>query len=387
MNTLYNNYVSESAIEEAASFEKMSLNIDRLLLAYESVCRKEELDIREAEIRCMEESGDIDLLESSYMEASEENKEKKEGILTKIWDAIKEFFRKIKDFFTGSKQRKNLEEAAKNGKEADVDKESMTIFQKAKSCCKAFLTNLESLPGKLKEGISEMDAKQKVEATLGIAAIAGTVIFAVKAKDKDGNNLVKVKATELLDFVKNYTDPIFEKIDSTIDKIKDKIKNMTVVNVVAEAIKKAANTIKDWVKSALGVFGLGKKNDENEEDDPYRRDIYSDKSERRGNAGAPASGITKEELKKRDPKKYEQYMNERKPLKQRLDNIAKMLPGDQKKKNQKDALENLYDLNRKYGLNFNESVDFDDYDLPDDFIEESVCDSEINEIAALLDTI
>ena len=98
MNTLYNNYVSESAIEEAASFEKMSLNIDRLLLAYESVCRKEELDIREAEIRCMEESGDIDLLESYYMEASEENEEKKEGILTKIWDAIKEFFRKIKSY-------------------------------------------------------------------------------------------------------------------------------------------------------------------------------------------------------------------------------------------------------------------------------------------------
>ena len=371
MNTLYNNYVSESAIEEAASFEKMSLNIDRLLLAYESVCRKEELDIREAEIRCMEESGDIDLLESYYMEASEENEEKKEGILTKIWDAIKEFFRRIKDFFTGSKQRKDLEEAASKGEEADVDKESMTLFQKAKSCCKAFLTNLESLPGKLKEGISEMDAKQKVEATLGIAAIAGTVIFAVKAKDKDGNNLVKVKATELLDFLKNYTDPIFEKIDSTIDKIKDKIKNMTIVNAVSDAIKKAANTIKDWVKSALGVFGLGKNNDENEDD------LY-------GNAGAPK---TKDELEKRYPKKYEQYMKEREPLMQKLNDVEGMSPGDQRNKNKKEALEKLYALNRKYGLNFNESVDFDDYDLPDDFIEESVCDSEINEIAALLDTI
>lgn len=321
MNTLYNNYVSESAIEEAASFEKMSLNIDRLLLAYESVCRKEELDIREAEIRCMEESGDIDLLESYYMEASEENKEKKEGILTRIWDAIKEFFRKIKDFFTGSKQRKNLEEAAKNGKEADVDKESMTLFQKVKSCCKAFLTNLESLPGKLKEGISEMDAKQKVEATLGIAAIAGTVIFAVKAKDKDGNNLVKVKATELLDFLKNYTDPIFEKIDSTIDKIKDKIKNNAVVKVVSDAIKNAAETIKGWMSSVLGVFGLGKKNDENEDENVENNDETEGKPDAENNAST------------------------------------------------------------------HESVDFDDYTLPDDFIEESACDSEINEIAALLDTL
>ena len=376
MNTLYNNYVSESAIEEAASFEKMSLNIDRLLLAYESVCRKEELDIREAEIRCMEESGDIDLLESYYMEAAEENEEKKEGILTKIWDAIKEFFRKIKDFFTGSKQRKNLEEAAKNGKEADVDKESMTIFQKAKSCCKAFLTNLESLPGKLKEGISEMDAKQKVEATLGIAAIAGTVIFSVKAKDKDGNNLVKVKATELLDFLKNYTDPIFEKIDSTIDKIKDKIKNMTIVNAVSDAIKKAANTIKDWVKSALGVFGLGKNNDEEEnaegEGTPEKKDD--------GNPNKRSDDL--EGPEKRD-------------FKMKLESLKKKY----KNKKTKAYRKELKDLLNEYGLVkeyvdedieddvFEESVDFDDYDLPDDFIEESVCDSEINEIAALLDTI
>ena len=345
MNTLYNNYVSESAIEEAASFEKMSLNIDRLLLAYESVCRKEELDIREAEIRCMEESGDIDLLESYYMEASEENEEKKEGILTKIWDAIKEFFRKIKDFFTGSKQRKNLEEAASKGEEADVDKESMTLFQKAKSCCKAFLTNLESLPGKLKEGISEMDAKQKVEATLGIAAIAGTVIFAVKAKDKDGNNLVKVKATELLDFLKNYTDPIFEKIDSTIDKIKDKIKNNAVVKAVSEAIKNAAETIKGWMSSVLGVFGLGKNNDEN-----------------------------KGKLSNLKGKKKKEYEEKKKEI------FAKMNPGEERE-------EALAKLDAEYNASVHESVDVDDYDLPDDFIEESACDSEINEIAALLDTI
>ena len=324
----------------------------------------------------MEESGDIDLLESYYMEAAEENEEKKEGILTKIWDAIKEFFRKIKDFFTGSKQRKNLEEAAKNGKEADVDKESMNLFQKAKSCCKAFLTNLESLPGKLKEGISEMDAKQKVEATLGIAAIAGTVIFSVKAKDKDGNNLVKVKATELLDFLKNYTDPIFEKIDSTIDKIKDKIKNMTIVNAVSDAIKKAANTIKDWVKSALGVFGLGKNNDEEEnaegEGTPEKKDD--------GNPNKRSDDL--EGPEKRD-------------FKMKLESLKKKY----KNKKTKAYRKELKDLLNEYGLVkeyvdedieddvFEESVDFDDYDLPDDFIEESVCDSEINEIAALLDTI
>ena len=47
----------------------------------------------------------------------------------------------------------------------------------------------------------------------------------------------------------------------------------------------------------------------------------------------------------------------------------------------------LAKLDTEYNASVHESVDVDDYDLPDDFIEESVCDSEINEIAALLDTI
>lgn len=323
MNTLYNNYVSESAIEEAASFEKMSLNIDRLLLAYESVCRKEELDIREAEIRCMEESGDIDLLESYYMEASEENKEKKEGILTKIWDAIKEFFRNIKNFLFGEKQMKNLENAAKEGKEADVNPETKTFLDKAKNVLSAFINNIKNIPSQIHDGISEMDAKKKVEASLGIAALLTLVTVGIFKKDANGNNLVKVKAEEVWQFVSNYCKPIMDKIESAIDDVKEKLKNRgsKIQNVVVTAIRDAGNAIKDWVSSALSLFGLGKKNDENGKNNDENKDENNDKS----NAGASKT--------------------------------------------------------------INESVDFDDYTLPDDFIEESACDSEINEIAALLDTL
>ena len=133
MNTLYNNYVSESAIEEAASFEKMSLNIDRLLLAYESVCRKEELDIREAEIRCMEESGDIDLLESYYMEAAEENEEKKKNIFKRIWEQIQKFFKRIADFIRGSDKKEELKEVVHLLGYKMSDTTSATIYDIMKS--------------------------------------------------------------------------------------------------------------------------------------------------------------------------------------------------------------------------------------------------------------
>ena len=345
MNTLYNNYVSESAIEEVASFEKMSLNIDRLLLAYESVCRKEELDIREAEIRCMEESGDIDLLESYYMEASEENKEKKEGILTRIWDAIKEFFRKIKDFLFGEKQMKNLENAAKEGKEADVNPETKTFLDKAKGVLSAFISNIKNIPSQIHDGISEMDAKKKVEASLGIAALLTLVTVGIFKKDANGNNLVKVKAEEVWQFVSGYCKPIMDKIESAIDDVKEKLKNRgsKIQNVVVKAIRDAGNAIKDWVSSALSLFGLGKKNDENEG-----------------------------KLSNLKGKKKKEYEEKKKEI------FAKMNPGEERE-------EALAKLDAEYNASVHESVD--DYDLPDDFIEESVCDSEINEIAALLDTI
>ena len=97
-NVLYNDFMSIPELFEESSYHRELLKLDRLSLAYEMACRKEELDIREAEIRCMQESGDIDLLESYYMEASEESGEQKKNIFKRLWDAIRGFFTRISNF-------------------------------------------------------------------------------------------------------------------------------------------------------------------------------------------------------------------------------------------------------------------------------------------------
>lgn len=378
MNTLYNNYVSESAIEEAASFEKMSLNIDRLLLAYESVCRKEELDIREAEIRCMEESGDIDLLESYYMEASEENKEKKEGILKRIWNAIAEFFRKIKDFLFGEKQMKNLENAAKEGKEAEVPEETKTLFAKIKEGAKSLLSAIQGLGQKANEKISDMSTLEKIGGIASLVTLAGAITAAIVVKDKNsGQRLIKVKVSEALDVIKNHAQPAIDAVEKKMKEFANSKFGQwasSVVTGIKGKFQEIGNALKKGVQHIKSLFGFASNEEENAEGEgtPEKKDD--------GNPNRRSDDLEGDE--KREFKKKLEALNKKYKGK-----ITKAY------RKEKQELLNEYGLVKEYVDEdieddiFEESVDFDDYDLPDDFIEESVCDSEINEIAALLDTI
>ena len=378
MNTLYNNYVSESAIEEAASFEKMSLNIDRLLLAYESVCRKEELDIREAEIRCMEESGDIDLLESYYMEATEENEEKKEGILTKIWDAIAEFFGKIKKFLFGDKQMKNLEQAAKEDKEAEVPEETKTLFAKIKEGAKSLLSAIQGLGQKANEKISDMSTLEKIGGIASLVTLAGAITAAIVVKDKNsGQRLIKVKASEALDVIKNHAQPAIDAVEKKMKEFANSKFGQwasSVVTGIKGKFQEIGNALKKGVQHIKSLFGFASNEEENAEGEgtPEKKDD--------GNPNRRSDDLEGDE--KREVKKKLEALNKKYKGK-----ITKAY------RKEKQELLNEYGLVKEYVDEdieddiFEESVDFDDYDLPDDFIEESACDSEINEIAALLDTL
>ena len=251
MNTLYNNYVSESAIEEAASFEKMSLNIDRLLLAYESVCRKEELDIREAEIRCMEESGDIDLLESYYMEAAEENEEKKKNIFKRIWEQIQKIFKRIADFIRGSDKKEELKEAAEKDEDLTVDEEGFNFFNAVKSLLSKIKQFIQHPINFFKDG--ENSVFEKVMAILGLTAIAGSAVAVGTVGAK------KLKAKEVnatADELANLADEASKKDEqSLLDAFKGKIPS---------CLKDVYSNVSNWLSEAskkLFSFVGGKASD------------------------------------------------------------------------------------------------------------------------------
>ena len=100
VNVLYNEHTMTDAEEKEnyLAFLKESVALDRALLALRTIEEKEAIDVVEAEIRCMEESGDINTLENYYREAADEASDKKEGIISKVWEFIKDMLIKIKDF-------------------------------------------------------------------------------------------------------------------------------------------------------------------------------------------------------------------------------------------------------------------------------------------------
>lgn len=91
---LYDN-VSDTNRQYIVAVESAEIALDRSLLALDVIMESQELQIREAELKCFEESGDALNLMDYYEDAKENTEEKKKGILATIWDKIVEFFRKI----------------------------------------------------------------------------------------------------------------------------------------------------------------------------------------------------------------------------------------------------------------------------------------------------
>lgn len=101
-NILYQEYMDEDEREMILACERANLTMEKLFNTYYMYEQKAELDLREAELKCMEESGDMDDLIALYTEAKEETKEKSDGILKRIWNAIVAAFQKVKEFLFGS---------------------------------------------------------------------------------------------------------------------------------------------------------------------------------------------------------------------------------------------------------------------------------------------
>lgn len=91
------------------SMEAAEIKVDRLLCKYRLIEEAYELDMKEADLKCIAESGDIDDLSNLYLEAAEKKEEKGKGILKRLWEAIASFCRKVKEFLFGKKIKKGPE--------------------------------------------------------------------------------------------------------------------------------------------------------------------------------------------------------------------------------------------------------------------------------------
>ena len=126
-------YMTESE-KDLYLFEKEhDLLMKRYEFLYESISAKANLQMEEAELKVMQESGDYDDLDMLYEASAAETGEKKQGIISQMIQAISKFiagiFEKISKIFT-KKDEEAYKANLKNMPNAQMDVNPKTLLGK-----------------------------------------------------------------------------------------------------------------------------------------------------------------------------------------------------------------------------------------------------------------
>ena len=112
MNGLALNYsFLECGVDECErdlEFDRLQLQTEKLILAFEAAEKMQELRMREIELQCFTESASDESFMAFVEAEDEKNAEKKDGLVKRIWDKVVELFTRIKEKFFGSSKGKDL---------------------------------------------------------------------------------------------------------------------------------------------------------------------------------------------------------------------------------------------------------------------------------------
>lgn len=176
VNILYNDYETDFDKELHVIESENSINVGRALLTLETCLALQDLKYEEAELQCMRESGDMERLCVLYEEAENETKEKEKGAISKLFDAIANAFRRIKEFLFGKQlTEEELEAAKQDQSDMQVAKEDMdnaNLIVKTWDTVKGFFSNAKNAES------NEANIMKKIGVITGIAAAgaAGTMV-------------------------------------------------------------------------------------------------------------------------------------------------------------------------------------------------------------------
>lgn len=273
-NELMYGYVDDMDKDFMSYEMALDLSMEKAALAFEYADRKYDLDINAADLKVLNESGTYEDIDMLYEAAAADNKEKKQGVIASICNAIINFitniFNKIKGFFTKENDEK-IKDAVNSGKLKNV---------KASGDAEKHVGKLEeafnSLAAFLKPGFHETAADgnkvlsiRKTLVTSLEAVGLGTigVLSAKKALSaKDRYIGLMDKAKGLVENVKNTLGGAFKKSPKEVQDAGKEVEG--AVSEGTEAVKKSAlEGISQIIKEAghglgdlMKGFGEGLKN-------------------------------------------------------------------------------------------------------------------------------
>lgn len=237
-NELMYGYVDDMDKDFMSYEMALDLSMEKAALAFEYADRKYDLDINAADLKVLNESGTYEDIDMLYEAAAADNKEKKQGVIATICNAIVNFitniFNKIKGFFTKENDEK-IKGAVNSGKLKAV---------KASGDAEKHVGKLEqafnSLAAFLKPGFHETAADGSK-----ILSIRKTLVTSLEAVGLGAAGVLAAK--KALSAKDRYI--------SLMDRAKDLATN--VKNILSGAFKKAPKEVQDAGKEVEGAVAEG----------------------------------------------------------------------------------------------------------------------------------
>jgi hypothetical protein len=358
---IYEFFDTEEDRENYVAMESAELAHDRIMLALDLANKSEQLAIREAEIKCIMESGDtLDLMEY-YEDAEADAGEKKQNLLQKAWQALKNLLKKIKNFFSGKKI------PAEGETEAPADiKENHNKIKQFWNDVKGFVAHPVQ---------SVLDAKSgnwdKLAAGLGaIAAVSLATVGTVKLVKYKNSDLKAIDEQEG-SMLNEAESAVGKFADTTIGKIASTLstKAHDFVKTVIEAIKNLRTTISNFIHGRKGDEEPGTQLAVVPETKPANREKKETGVRNAGdNSNPPPSGNSgsngMQDTEKNEGFRAKQLEGRDLIKKWKRDKEAGQFKSDEEAAK---ARKEIVDKYKAYGI---ESVD--DLDIPGDLFEEDV---------------
>lgn len=257
--------------------QQSALRTDKLLVAYETVTKNAELDYEAASLKYISEACDKDTFLDLFTEAEKKSNDKSEGILAKIWKAIKEFFKTIVDFITGKRKNSKI----KDNEMYKISKKKQNFFTKGLSAIKRFFSKIGSAVKKLGPGKIIALAVATIGGYVGIRAIVnkyrnkenGSTSSDIakieriegKTDDKSDKSVVEVTGNELNRYYDNAEKTLMIG-EKSIDVVSLSAKKDGVpienINCINDIYRTIGNTVKSHCTTSLVVAGPRNEHDE-----------------------------------------------------------------------------------------------------------------------------
>lgn len=255
-------YMTESEKDFYLLERAHEIEMDRYNFLYESISRKADLEMEEAELKVMRESGDYEDLDTLYEASASEASSKKQGILSKMASAIVNFIQnileKISSIFS-SKQEDVIENNLKNLPNVQLDENPKSVLARLERKASNAWNKIRH-PGIIKKNDDGSVSVDKKKAAVG--GIFGAAVLFVSYKGL--KKLMGDIKTKMDDIALDKIEKEYDQVSQTAGAGKNSVEGSMINDLkkscqeMSDVAKEGSSFLQSWSKRLSSLANTAK---------------------------------------------------------------------------------------------------------------------------------